>query len=81
MCLNLSQIQGADGIIRKSGAHLRKGAAGALDRPPAAPNQIFYVHLKIESIYSKSNVLECSRAVNKTVIWSYKTVSGIFSQL
>jgi len=27
------------------------------------------------SIYSKSNVLECSSTVNKTVIWSYKTVS------
>ena len=31
-------------------------------------------HRQFLSIYSNSNGLECSRAVNKTVIWSYKTV-------
>ena len=43
-------------------------ALPAVEVPAEMP--ILYVHPKIASIHSKSNVLECSGAVDKTVIWS-----------
>ena len=64
------------------------GVMAFRDRPPAESKRdgawhgesllLFGKVLKTAPIYSKSNVLECSRAVNKTVIWSYKTAIWLY---
>ena len=35
---------------------------------------MFFFHLQTASIFYKSNVVECSKLVNKSVSWSYKTI-------
>ena len=58
----------------KFGGNETRGVDGRLARLPLAEPSTF-TREYFASIYSKSDVLECSRTVNKTVIWSYKVFS------